>query len=444
MLLKFFRKKLRVILWATIIGIIPAFIFLYGYSRSQSPSPYILAKVDGTPIYVKDFYEEINQIAENYPFIKEPRKIKELAYQRLLEKAILLKEARKYRVKVTREEIVQFLKALPYFKDKKGNFRPEYLENLSDEELKFLESIARENILIGKMKSLVTSRIEVSDKEVEKRYREEKTKYTLLIIEKEPENKLINAVPDEEELKNFMEKDKDRFRIGPLYKIAWIKIKDEEFYPEIKVSEEEIKDYYNKNLDEFKDSDTEFLPLDEVKHNIEKRIRERKARKKAKDEAFNLSIELIDVKDWEKALQGKRKVNTTGWIKGEEVYPLVGVSVVQFHNLPKGESSEPLRVQDGYVVLKLIDEKLVETTNKNALEDQIRECLDKLSRADDFDIDYSIAPVRNIVPHPHIVSIYVAAFVIEKLIDHKDVVDIFGSDQDIYFCVNQQVKKFLP
>ena len=96
------------------------------------------------------------------------------------------------------------------------------------------------------------------------------------------------------------------------------------------------------------------------------------------------------------------------------------------------------------IIMKLIDEKPVETTNKNALEDQIRECLDKLSRADDFDIDYSIAPVRNIVPHPHIVSIYVAAFVIEKLIDHKDVVDIFGSDQDIYFCVNQQVKKFLP
>jgi hypothetical protein len=38
----------------------------------------------------------------------------------------------------------------------------------------------------------------------------------------------------------------------------------------------------------------------------------------------------------------------------------------------------------------------------------------------------------------------VTAFIIEKLLDHKDVVDIFGSDEEIYFTVNQQVKKHLP
>ncbi len=96
------------------------------------------------------------------------------------------------------------------------------------------------------------------------------------------------------------------------------------------------------------------------------------------------------------------------------------------------------------IAMKLVDSGLVETTNKNSLEEQVRKCLEKLSRAEDFDVDYLIAPLRNLVPQPHIVSLYVTAYVIEKLIAHRDVVDIFGSDEDIYFAIHQQVKKYLP
>lgn len=92
---------------------------------------------------------------------------------------------------------------------------------------------------------------------------------------------------------------------------------------------------------------------------------------------------------------------------------------------------------------RLIDSKLVETTSKNTLEEQIRGCLEKLNRSDDFEVDYQVAPIRRLVPHPHIVSLYVTAFVIEKLITHKDVVDIFGSDEDIYLCINREVRKNL-
>jgi hypothetical protein len=105
------------------------------------------------------------------------------------------------------------------------------------------------------------------------------------------------------------------------------------------------------------------------------------------------------------------------------------------------ECQEPLA---NAIAMKLVEEKLVETTSKNSLEEQIALCLDKLSRAEDFDIDYATSPFRNIVPNPHVVSIYVMAFVLENLINHKDVVDIYGSDEEIYLCINQQVKKYLP
>lgn len=96
------------------------------------------------------------------------------------------------------------------------------------------------------------------------------------------------------------------------------------------------------------------------------------------------------------------------------------------------------------IAMKLVENKLVETTNKSSLEEQIVKSIDKLGRADDFEIDYQVAPVRNVVNTPNIVSLYLTAFVIEQVIKHKDVVDVFGSDEDIYYCINKQVNKFIP
>jgi len=105
------------------------------------------------------------------------------------------------------------------------------------------------------------------------------------------------------------------------------------------------------------------------------------------------------------------------------------------------DCSEPLA---NGIASKLVETNLVETTSKNSLEEQILKCLDKLGRLDDFEVDYQVAPFRNLVPQPQIVSLYVTAYVIEKLINHKDVVDIYGSDEDIYLTINQQVKKYMP
>jgi len=96
------------------------------------------------------------------------------------------------------------------------------------------------------------------------------------------------------------------------------------------------------------------------------------------------------------------------------------------------------------IATKLIEKHLIETTNKNSLEEQINHCLDKMTRAEDFDVDYQVAPLRNLVKQPNIISLYVTSFVIEKLINHKDTVDIFGSDEEIYSTINNQVKIFIP
>lgn len=95
------------------------------------------------------------------------------------------------------------------------------------------------------------------------------------------------------------------------------------------------------------------------------------------------------------------------------------------------------------MAMKLIEEKLIETDNKDAIQKQIAGSLQKLARADHFEIDYQIAPFRNLVPRPSIVSLYLTAFVVEQLINHRSVVEIYGSDEEIYNCINRQVSKFV-
>jgi len=96
------------------------------------------------------------------------------------------------------------------------------------------------------------------------------------------------------------------------------------------------------------------------------------------------------------------------------------------------------------IAMKLVENELVETHNKQSLEDQIVKCIEQLGRAEDFDIDFQIAPVRNLVANPNIVSLFVTAYVLEKVINHKDTVDIYGSDEEIYYCIHKQVTKILP
>ena len=96
------------------------------------------------------------------------------------------------------------------------------------------------------------------------------------------------------------------------------------------------------------------------------------------------------------------------------------------------------------IAIKLIEEKLVETTSKEELEAQIHFCFGNLLNAEEFEVQYQTAGIRTLVPRPHFVTLYLTAFIVEQLINHKCILDIFGTDEDIYNCVNKQVLKYIP
>lgn len=97
----------------------------------------------------------------------------------------------------------------------------------------------------------------------------------------------------------------------------------------------------------------------------------------------------------------------------------------------------------GRIAMKLIEDELLETNSKKEVEEQIKLCLETLLEAEEFDTNYFVAPYRELVVNPNLVALYTTAYIIEKLINHKSVVDIFGSDEDIYKAVYSQVEPYL-
>jgi phosphopantetheine adenylyltransferase len=92
---------------------------------------------------------------------------------------------------------------------------------------------------------------------------------------------------------------------------------------------------------------------------------------------------------------------------------------------------------------KLIDERLVVTSNKKELVRQISICCNELLKADDFDINYRVAPFRSVVSQPNIISLFITAYVVETLVNNSFVEDVYGTDEEIYEAVHSVVSKFL-
>jgi hypothetical protein len=88
---------------------------------------------------------------------------------------------------------------------------------------------------------------------------------------------------------------------------------------------------------------------------------------------------------------------------------------------------------------ELLMQEIVETDNTGAFSDVLLKGLKKLSRTSEFDFKYFIAPIRAIVPRPNPISLYMTQYILEDVLNDPHVIDVFGTDVEIYKVVNKVV-----
>lgn len=96
------------------------------------------------------------------------------------------------------------------------------------------------------------------------------------------------------------------------------------------------------------------------------------------------------------------------------------------------------------LVQRLLDERIIETDSDRAVRETIENQLKKLIDMDEFDMQYKVAPIRSVSQDPNIISLYLTQFIVEDLIDHPHIKDVFGDDLDVYNAVDSVLSKIRP
>jgi hypothetical protein len=90
---------------------------------------------------------------------------------------------------------------------------------------------------------------------------------------------------------------------------------------------------------------------------------------------------------------------------------------------------------------KLLVEKVIETDDPAAISASILGGLKKALHSTEFDFKYFVAPIRDLIARPNPYSLYMTQYIMEVLIDSPAVIEIYGTDLEIYKKVNEVISK---
>ncbi|NQS71797.1 MAG: hypothetical protein HQQ73_06540 [Desulfobulbaceae bacterium] len=93
------------------------------------------------------------------------------------------------------------------------------------------------------------------------------------------------------------------------------------------------------------------------------------------------------------------------------------------------------------LVQRLMDQHIIETDSVQAIKDVVERQLEGVGDLDEFDVQFKIAPIRNLVPDPNLISLYLTQYITEDLINHDNIQDVFGDDLAIYTAVDSVLSR---
>lgn len=370
------------ILFGVVIGMLALSMLLYlvpqGTSTGEAASD-VVAKVGDETVTLSDINQQMNEIRQRNPI---PQALEGLYASQILKQLVFAKEveyeAKRLGITVSdRERADRIKQYLPtafngdtfvgmdtYSREVQERFRMT---------VPAFEEIVRTGLVEEKFRKLLTDGISVTPSEIQDEFRQQNEKVKLDYALIKPEDLAAKIVPTEDEIKTYFEANKSKFQI-PEKRVARYALVDlNQIRQSVQVSDDELKAIYQKNIQDYQVPNRvhpEHILLmtvgktDAEVQEIQKKAEDVLAQAKKKGANFE---ELA--KKYSEDPGSKAKGGDLGWI-------VQGQTVPEFEkaafSLNKGETSDLIRTQYGFHIIKVLDKETAHTKPFDEVKDSLR------------------------------------------------------------------------
>lgn len=266
----------------------------------------VAAEVNGEEISAADFsiMRDIikAQLSPNTELTPDQMlQLNAIALNQLINTKLLAQKAEELGIRVTDEELVESITTNPAFQiDGKfvgGEMFANFIRQTRNQSVEDFEATYREEMLADKMSSIIQNTAVVTDENLLSVYTMENEKVNIAYIQLSAEDFASQENPTEDEIKSYYEKNKAKFVMPESRKIRYVKLTPEAFESSIQVTDEEINSYYSAYTDEFQTEDGKVRPIEEVKGDIEAKLkagRAEAARQRLSGETGSASAKSVD------------------------------------------------------------------------------------------------------------------------------------------------------
>jgi peptidyl-prolyl cis-trans isomerase D len=362
-MLSLMRKHAGTWMIKVILGAIVIVFVFWGVGSYTSRQSGRVAKVNGTVITLDDYRTSYNNLIEQVrqsfgnnlnDELIQMLQLRKRALDQLIDKVLMLQAAEKLKLTVSDEELSEFIRNIGAFQSAGAFDNRRYLNALSRNRLtpEEFEVQQREALIIDKLQTLIFNSIKVSDSEVRQWYVWDNTQVDIDYLVLEPQ-RYKDIKLTEEEIRNYFDQNKESYKTDPSIKVRYLYFKPEDYAAKVTIPEEDIRDYYENNSDEFN------IPQSvEARHILIKADQNanaeqvESARKKA-EEIFKLAKEGQDFAELARNYSEgptKAKGGYLGTFRREE---MVKPFADKAFSMNAGEISEPVRTNFGWHIIKV-------------------------------------------------------------------------------------------
>lgn len=381
---------IKAVLWMVVFAFVATIFYSWGMGGAQKEGAAV-ATVNGEAIALREYRNSYMKMVEYYRKQMKGKLeenivkgIKQAALDNIVNRKLILEEAKKEGLIVGDSEVKETIQSLPYFQVD-GKFKEDiYTSFLNNQGLlpKEFEESTRDDILVSRIEKFIKDTATAPDAEVQDLINrmEEKVEFKYLVFSAEQFKEKVEVKADG--VKSYFETNKEKFRAPEKRSVEYIMIPADDFINKSMAAKDEIEDYYYDNIKEFQ------TPREVRARHILIKFPEGEngkpsdeAMEKAREKAESMLKEINEGKDFTELARKHSDDKASAQNGGDLGFFGKGAMVKPFEDaafaLKKGETSKPVLSPFGYHIIRLEDAHEEKTVALEEAKSKITETIKK-------------------------------------------------------------------